>query len=124
MRGHRCPPHRHGAEAASLTRRTAAENITQSQPVSHPVRPPAAVSRRSVMAGGLRAALLVACGRESRHRAAASAAVVSSRVLQHSLVAFFGGPDALRAGIAQRVTFGLADSQGALINDGPENLDF
>ena len=83
------------------------------------------LSRRAVLTGGLSAALLVACGTDKTNKGGGnSTPATASDGSRFSLVAFFGGPDAVQAGIAQRVTFGLGDAQGALIDNGPTSLDF
>jgi len=88
----------------------------------HDLRRPPPLSRRALLTGGLSTGLLVACGSSSGHRGATKPRA-GPDVLRHSLVAFFGGPDAVQAGIDQRVTFGLGDAQGAIISDGPTSLE-
>ncbi len=87
------------------------------------VRQPSPLSRRALLTGGLTTALLAACGSNSNGSDRANGKTATD-AKGHSLVAFFGGPEAVQAGIAQRVTFGLGDAQGALINNGPRRLDF
>lgn len=85
-------------------------------------RQPSSLSRRALLTGGLTTAFLAACGSHSNGSGRANAKGATD-AKGHSLVAFFGGPEAVQAGIAQRVTFGLGDAQGALINHGPRRLD-
>lgn len=87
-------------------------------------RPPH-VTRRAVLLGGASVALLGACGGGGKVGAGGSSGPrpTASDGSRLSLVAFFGGADAVQAGIRQRVTFGLGDAQGALIDNGPDKLD-
>lgn len=41
-----------------------------------------------------------------------------------SLVAFFGGAGVLKAGVPQRMTFGLGDANGGLLSSSPAQLEF
>jgi hypothetical protein len=82
------------------------------------------LSRRAVLLGGGSLALLAACGDKAKKTSSGtSTRPTASDGSRFSLVAFFGGADALGAGLRQRVTFGLGDAQGALIDNGPDQLD-
>ncbi len=87
-------------------------------------RRPPSLSRRALLTGGLSTGLLMACGSSSHPGATKAGSGSAADGSGHSLVAFFGGPDAVQAGIAQRVTFGLGDAQGAILDNGPRSLDF
>lgn len=89
------------------------------------------LSRRSVLLGGSALAVLAACSsnddssaRDSDTAGPSSDAGASPGKATVSLVAFFGGPGVLRAGIPQRMTFGLGDAKGTLLSSSPAHLEF
>jgi hypothetical protein len=75
------------------------------------------LDRRAVLLGGASLAVLAACG-DAKDRSSAA----TTRRSKYSLVAFFGGADAVQVGLPQRITFGIGDDQGALIANGPAEL--
>ncbi|MDQ6696414.1 MAG: hypothetical protein M3Z46_03020 [Actinomycetota bacterium] len=86
---------------------------------------PQPLSRRSVLLGGASAALLAACGSEKKHVAAVSpTSTRPADTTKYSLVTFTDAANSVEAGSPQRLTFGLGDEQGALVENGPERLAF
>jgi len=85
-------------------------------------RPP--LTRRTLLLGATSMAVLAACsdGTSQDDRREGASRPTSSDGSRFSLIAFFGGP-VVQAGIRQRVTFGIGDAHGAIIDDGPERLD-
>ena len=80
------------------------------------------VSRRAVLVGGASLAVLGACGNDKKQVGSNEPRVTNPDGTKYSLVAFFDGANSVRAGVAQRVTFGLGDAQGALVDSGPAEL--
>jgi len=85
---------------------------------------PRPISRRAVLAGGAGLALLTACGGSSAKGSDAAAGddVTTAPADEKVLVSLFDGESSLFSGSPQRVTFGVGNSTGALIKDGPATL--
>ena len=92
--------------------------------------PPAArpsgtpISRRTVLAGGAAALLLAACGSDGSSSSKTTTTASGGSPKPGALIALFNQQDLVVAKIPQRVTFGLADQDGAMLAEGPANLDF
>lgn len=80
------------------------------------------VSRRAVLLGGASLAVLGACGDDKKQTSSDKPGATNADGSKYSLVAFFDGASSVQAGIPQRVTFGLGDTQGALVDTGPAEL--
>ena len=78
------------------------------------------LSRRAVLVGGASMLLLAACGDDKTPATRARPRTEGT----YSLVTFTDAANSVQAGSPQRVTFGLGDAQGALVDNGPRRLSF
>ena len=80
------------------------------------------LSRRAVLLGGASVALLAACG--DKKASTGGSSKTNPDGTKFSLVTFTDTASSVEAGSPQRVTFGLGDAQGALVETGPKQLSF
>jgi hypothetical protein len=80
------------------------------------------LGRRSFVVGAAASAVLAACGGGNDDDGANTTAAALSPSL--SLVQFFDPSNGVVAGIEQRVTFGIGDADGVVIDDVPDALRF
>jgi hypothetical protein len=93
-------------------------------PAARPFGP--SLSRRAVLAGGAATLLLAACGSDSSSgdKPTTTAGDDTDGAGPGTLVSLFPQSGFVVAKMPQRITFGLADQGGAMLNEGPANLDF
>jgi len=96
-------------------------------PAARPFGP--SLSRRAVLAGGAATLLLAACGSDGSSGDKPATTVGDDTddtdgAGPGALIALFPQSDFVVAKIPQRITFGLADEGGAMLNEAPANLDF
>jgi hypothetical protein len=91
-------------------------------PAARPFGP--TISRRTVLAGGAATLLLAACGSDSGSKGEGTSTTTEDTAGGGSLIALFPQSGFVVAEMPQRITFGLADEGGAMLAEGPANLDF
>jgi hypothetical protein len=78
------------------------------------------LSRRSVLLGATSMAVLGACASGKKAQDSSG----GSTTTKYSLISFTDAANSVEAGSPQRLTFGLGDAQGALVETGPERVTF